>query len=198
MATVLDTGLLSHFLPIFVFIFIFSALLALLEKTKLFGENQKTLNVAAALSIAAISLFTGNFVGLIAIVTPWVVFLFVVLFLVFALFGFFDISKEKTWDLFGHTPILVLVLIIVIVGISVVFDSTLSPYQVASPEAIAVAATASGTSPAIIADQKTNVREQTLRTLTNPRILGALFTLLVAAAAVRYLGDVYDTPGKPK
>lgn len=198
MATVLDTGLLSHFLPVFVFIFIFSLLFALLEKTKLFGENQKTLNVAAALSISAIALFTGNFVGLISIITPWVIFLLVLLFLVFALFKFFNVSDEKVWDLFGHTPILILVLIIIIVGISIVFDSTLSPYQVASPEAIAVASTASGTSAEVIANQQTNVRSETIRTITNPRVLGALFTLIVAAAAVRYLGDIYDTPGKPK
>ena len=116
MATLLDTGLLTFFLPVFVFIFVFTLLFALLEKVKLFGDN-KTLNVAAALSVAAISLFTGQFVGLIAIITPWIIFLLVILFMIFAIFGFFNVKDEKIWDLFGHTPVFIIILIIVIIGI---------------------------------------------------------------------------------
>lgn len=190
MATILDTGVLAFFLPVFVFIFVFSLLFALLEKVKLFGEN-KTLNVAAALSVAAISLFAGQFVGLIAVITPWLVLLLVALFMVFAIFQFFDVEKAKIWDLFGHTPIFILILIIIIVGISIVFDTTLSPYKATTETTASVVSSVSGTNASQLQD--TNPREQTIKTLTHPRILGALFMLVVAAATMRYLGDKYTT-----
>lgn len=190
MATLLDTGLLSFFLPVFVFIFVFTLLFALLEKVKLFGEN-KTLNVAAALSVAAISLFTGQFVGLIAIIMPWIIFLLVVLFMIFAIFGFFNVKNEKIWDLFGHTPVFIMILIIVIVGISIVFDTTLSPYQPSNPDSVAVMSSASGTNASVLEAKTTNSRQQTIRTITNPRILGALFMLIIAATTMRYLVDKY-------
>lgn len=192
MATVLDTSVLAFFLPVFVFIFVFTVIFALLEKTQLLGEKNKTLNVAAALSLAALSLFTGQFVGLVAIITPWIIFLFVVMFLLFALFGFFGVDKEKTWDLFGHTPIFVIILIIVIVGISVVFDSSLNPYGTSPTQTSAeIMAASSGTNVAVITANQTNTRSETIRTITNPRLLGAIFMLVIAAATMRYLGDKY-------
>lgn len=167
MATLLDVGALAFFLPVFVFIFIFSLLLALLQKTKLLGEN-KVLNIAAAFSVAAIAVFAGKLTGLISVIVPWIVFIFVLLFLIFALFGFFGVDNKKIWDLFGETVVFIIILIIVLVGITTVFEGTLSPYG---------DGTGDGANP----------RSETLRTLTHPRMLGALFTLVVAAATVTYL-----------
>jgi len=198
MATVLDTGVLNYFLPVFVFLFVFTAVFALLEKTKILGAS-KTLNVAAALSIAVMTLFTGSFVSLISIIVPWFIFLAVILFLVFMIFGFFsgesDFTKTigSTWKIFGQTPIFVIMLIIILVGISIVFDTTLSPYSVSSPEAVAVAATTSGSNiTELTTTGATNSREQTIKTLTHPRMLAALIMLIIAAASMRYLVDKYE------
>ena len=167
MATLLDVGVLGFFLPVFVFIFIFSILLALLEKTKLLGD-QRLLNVAAAFSVAAISIFAGRLTGLISIIVPWVVFIFVLLLLVFLIFQFFGVKERQIWDMFGETTVFIIILIIILIGITVVFEGTLSPYG-----------TGSGGTP--------NPRTETLKTLTHPRLLGALFTLVVASSTVTYL-----------
>ena len=167
MATLLDVGALAFFLPVFVFIFLFTILLGLLEKMKPFGDN-RALNVAAAFSVASISVFAGKLTSLISNIVPWIVFLFVMLLLVFVIFGFFDMEKQKIWDLFGETSIFIIILIIIIIGITVVFETTLSPY-VAGPGG------------------ELNPRTETLRTLTHPRLLGALFTLIMASATVTYL-----------
>src|SRR3989338_553042 len=47
MATLLDVGVLGFFLPVFVFMFLFTVLFAVLEKTKILGEN-RLLNIGAA------------------------------------------------------------------------------------------------------------------------------------------------------
>jgi hypothetical protein len=194
MATILDASGLVFLLPVFVFILVFSIVFAILEVSKIFGEGNRTLNVAAALSIAALSLFTGKFVALIAIIVPWIIFLAVVMFLLFAIFGFFDIGKERVWGLFGQMPIFILILIIVIIGLSMVFESSLSPYQQTNDTtstAIIQATTGENISTSA---EVTNPREQTIKTLTNPRMLGAIFMLVIAAAAMRYLVDKYEIP----
>lgn len=198
MASFLDTGVLNYFLPVFVFMFVFTAIFAILEKTKILGDS-KTLNVSAALSIAVLSLFTGTFVGLVAIVVPWFIFLAVILVLVFMVFGFFSAGEFKEsipgiWKIFGQTPIFVIMLIIILIAISIVFDTTLSPYQVSSQEAVSIAASTSGSTDAeLTTPGATNSREQTVKTLTHPRMLGALLMLIIAAASMRFLVDKYET-----
>ena len=167
MATLLDIGALGFFLPVFVFIFLFSVLFGLLEKLKPFGD-QRLVNIAAAFSIAAVSIFAGKLTSLISIVVPWVVFIFVILLLIFVIFGFFDVEKQKIWDLFGETTAFVVILIIILIAITVVFETTVSPYAPGPGGEL-------------------NPRSETLRTLTHPRMLGALFTLVVASATVTYL-----------
>ncbi len=168
MATLLDVGALAFFLPVFVFIFIFSILLALLQKTKLLGENA-LLNVAAAFSVAAVSIFAGKLTSLIGVIVPWVVFIFVLLMFIFLIYTFFGITDPaKIWDLFGETTVFIVILIVVLVGITVVFEGVLSPYSTGPNGSV-------------------NPRTETLRTLTHPRLLGAIFTLIVAGATVNYL-----------
>ena len=84
MATFLDVGLLSLVTPIFVFLFIFVVIYAILLKTKILGENN-ALIVTAALSVAVIAMFAGSSVpNFILNTVPWIVALFIgLLFLIF-------------------------------------------------------------------------------------------------------------------
>ena len=181
--SLLDVGILSFFLPIFVFIFIFTILLALLEKSEILGKGQKLLNVAAAFSVAAISIFAGKLTSLVSVVIPWIVFIFVLLLLIFVIFGFFGVQNKDIWDLFGETSVFVIILIIVLVGITIVFETTLTPYSGASGTEGVV----SGSSNEVSATLGNNPQTETLKTLTHPRLLGALFTLIIAASTVSFL-----------
>ncbi|MFA4887475.1 MAG: hypothetical protein WC595_04635 [Candidatus Nanoarchaeia archaeon] len=179
--SLLDVGILSFFLPIFVFIFIFTILLALLEKSEILGKGQKLLNVAAAFSVAAISIFAGKLTSLVSVVIPWIVFIFVLLLLIFVIFGFFGVKDKDIWDLFGETTVFVVILVIVLVGITIVFETTLTPYSGGSG--------GDGTSVSLdgTVAAGNNPQTETLKTLTHPRLLGALFTLIIAASTVSFL-----------
>ena len=79
MATVLDASLLTFLLPIFVFLLVFVVLYGILLKTELLGKNNQALNFLAAVCVAAVSVFAGDLIKLIAVITPWLVFLILVL-----------------------------------------------------------------------------------------------------------------------
>lgn len=192
MASLLDVAGLAFFLPVFVFLLIFSLLLALLEKAPLFGKEQRVLNVTAAFSVAAIAVFAGRLTGLISEVVPWVVFILVLLVLIFGIYGFFGMENKNIWALFGEPTPFIIILIIVIVGISVVFEESLSPYQ----SSTATVTTPEGITATQQVQSATNPRSETIRTLSHPRILGALFILIVAASTVHYLTKKFEEPGK--
>ncbi len=178
MATVLDTTLVSFLMPIFVFLFIFVVLYALLSKTKLFGEKQVTLNLLAAICVAAVATFAGNLVKLVGSITPWIVFILIVLTLIFGLYSFFGLKEKDIWGYIGGpTLIFVIILIIVMVGLTTVFEPQISPYTDAQGNVIT-----NGTG-------GQNVRGAVITTLTHPRLLGAIFLLVIAALSVKVLID---------
>ena len=82
-------------------------------------------------------------------------------------------------------------LIAVIIGMVAVFESSLSPYE--DDDSIISTTTALDDSVAV---QDDSVRAQAIDTLTSPKVLGAIFLLLTAAAAAKLLVDkLEDTSG---
>ena len=128
MASLLDVGLLGFFLPFFVFLFIFVVLFGFLEKSGVFGEKSRKINIVAALSVAAISIFSGDLVKIIQIVTPWIAFTFIMLVLLFSLYMFFGEKPERVWDIIGYTPVALLIIGIILLGIVNVFEAEVSPF----------------------------------------------------------------------
>ena len=180
MATLLDTGLIEFLLPLFVFLFIFVVIYALLSKTNLFGEKQTALNFLASICIAAVSIFAGNLVKLLGAVTPWIVFMIVILVLIFGMYSFFGVKNEEIWTTIGgQTVVYVIILIILLIGLNVVFESEVSPFSGGSSDASGNASLAAGK----------NVRTEVVSTLTHPKLLGALFILLVSAFTIKLLVD---------
>lgn len=181
MATLLDATLISFLMPLFVFLFIFVVIYALLTKTKLFGEKQVALNFLAAICVAAVAVFAGNLITLIGSVTPWIVFIIVILVLIFGMYRMFGIEDKEIWtNIGGQTLVYVIILLIVLIGLTQVFEPQISPYS-------------DGQEPGTIAKDSglagKNVKNEVITTLTHPRILGALFILLVSAFTVKLLVD---------
>ncbi len=166
MATLLDTTLLLHFLPFFVFIFIFTVLFAVLKSTELLSKND-SLNFIAALSIALVSLFVQPAIDLISFVVPWFAFLFIFLTLLFAVFLFLGKSKQDIWDTLNIWTILIVIFLILLVGFVTVFEELFTPYEESD-------------------DGKT-IGGQTLKTLFHPRVLGAIFILIIASLAIKLI-----------
>ncbi len=179
MATLLDATLISFLLPLFIFLFIFVVIYALLTKTKLFGEKQVALNFLAAICVSAVAVFAGDLITLIGTVTPWIVFIIVILVLIFGMYKLFGVDDKEIWtNIGGQTLVYVIILLIILIGLTQVFEPQISPYDDQQPGTAAAGGLAGK-----------NVKNEVITTLTHPRILGALFILLVSAFTVKLLVD---------
>ena len=72
MATILSSNLLEFFMPIVVFIFIFTIFFALLSKIKLFSDN-KPLNSLIAFAVSLLFIVVPEARQIIELATPWFV-----------------------------------------------------------------------------------------------------------------------------
>ncbi|MBI2110461.1 hypothetical protein HYT51_01650 [Candidatus Woesearchaeota archaeon] len=164
MATFLDFGLLNFFLPAFTFLFILVLMYAILHKTSWFG-NKEGLKWIASLSIAAIATLAGKPKELINFMTPWFVVIFVFLIFMFMILIFLGTKEEEAWNTVGgKTLYFIIAVLIVVIGISQVYEGVFSPYN---PE------------------QGQTIGGETLRTIFHPRVLGSIFLLVVVAWTIR-------------
>lgn len=169
MATFLDMGagkVFEYFMPAFIFILIFILLYATLDKTGLIGKN-KSLNAIVSLIVSLTVLFTGGTVELINFVTPWFAVIIVVALLAVLLMSAH--LKEGELNL-GVVPTLAMIFagIVLMVGITQVFGPVFQPYSDGADSGW-----------------------WTLKTIFHPRVLGAVFILLIAAFAIKHVA-----PGK--
>ena len=174
MATFLDVSTLSLVTPIFVFLLIFVLVYAIVLKTKILGENN-ALMVTAALSVAVISMFAGSSVPQFIINTvPWIVALFIgLLFLIFIYLFLGGSSEKEIMEQLGLKWV-VFVILIVIVFIGLVQVIRLSPLQQSQGGNLT---------------SEDTFKQEIVSTLVHPRILGALFLMIIAAFAVKLLTD---------
>ena len=166
MATLMDIGLLYYFLPLITFLFVFALVYAVLDKTKILGENV-SLNFVAALTIALLTLFVGRITNLIQFIVPWFVFLFVFFGLMFVGLMFLGIKEETIWSNLSIWTVIIIGFFLLLLGIVQVYGDVLSPY--------------------VSTNATKTIASETMRTLFHPRVLAALFILLVAALTIRFL-----------
>ena len=171
MATILeDLGFLQFFLPVFTFLFIFVLVYAVLDKFKLMGEN-KWLKLMAAFSIALLFLFSKDTLRFVEFITPWFIVLVVVALFILSLFMFMGLKEgdvEKTIkDPVVYWTIIVIIIILLIIAIGEVF-TFVAPDQTGTPPSAGLAA------------------------VTHPRTLGALFLLVIAAFAVKFISTGFE------
>ena len=167
MATILqDLGFLQFFLPIFTFLFILVIVYAVLDKFKLLGES-KFVKIIAALSVALLFLFSGDTLKFVEFITPWFVLLIILALFIFSLFMFMGLKEgevEKTVkDPVFFWTIIIIIIFLLIVAIGQVFKGV-------------------GPQPGEETPPTTG-----LKAVTHPRTLGALFLLVVAAFAVKFI-----------
>jgi hypothetical protein len=81
MASLLDISLLEHFSDVFVLLFIFTAVYAILMFKQPFG-NQKGLNAMMAFAISMVFIFSKDAIAIIKDTVPWFVLMMIVLMMV--------------------------------------------------------------------------------------------------------------------
>ncbi len=165
MATFLDISGLEHFSSFFVFLFVWLAVYALLQYTKVLGENQQAVNVIIGLIIGLFVLFSPIATGVIQYIAPW--FAVILIFIVFI-----NMSAKTmgtgTEIISGPTKAVVgvVVLLIVVVGaLQYIRDEITLPGD----------------------NDTTRDYSKSSSVIFHPNMLGAIFILLVAVFTVGLL-----------
>ncbi len=174
MASVLDLGFLTYLSPVFVFLLIFAATFAALQKTKIFG-GKSGIDSLIAFAVAMMFILTSNFVELISTITP--LFILLILFVVFLvlIFMFVGISEASIVAAFQDKLVIYIVLVIMIL------ISIAAVTQVYGDEIQQIKAGEDTTL------EESSAMQAVGDALFHPRVLGFVFLLMVAAQAVRLI-----------
>jgi hypothetical protein len=161
MATFLDIAGLQQFSSIFVFIFIWLVVYAILAFSKILGEN-KAINIMIGLVVGILVLFSPIATGVIEYIAPWfaVIFIFVI-FVTIALKLFGATGVESLGSL--RTVTFVVIILVLIVGaLSYVRQQVTVP-----------------------GDNETSVDYgKTTTILFHPKILGIIFVMIIAVFTI--------------
>ncbi|HLC95898.1 MAG TPA: hypothetical protein VJH97_01080 [Candidatus Nanoarchaeia archaeon] len=165
MATFLDVTALEYFAPFFVFLFVWLAVYALLQYTKVLGQNQ-AISVIIGLVIALLVLFSPIATGVIQYISPW----FAVIF-IFAILATVALKVMGATDAeIANAPIRSIVGIIIIL-VLIIGALNFIRGEVSVP-----------------GDNETAIDYgDTAAVIFHPNILGAIFILVIAVFAVALL-----------
>ena len=179
MATVLDLGLLEFILPVFSFLFVWVVVYAVMDKFNL--AKSTSVKLLVSFCIGLLFLFSADALEFVNFITPWFVVLVIVALFLIALFMFMGVKEDVISKSVGDPRVywtgIIIAVILLIVALIHVFGAVQSPYQggeVSSGEQTG------------ISGEKTRESES-LKTLVHPRILGALFLLIVATLAANFI-----------
>ena len=176
MATLLDLGVLTYLTPLFTFLFILIISYAVLDKFKLLGNNFAP-KAIASFSIAMIFIFSTRMMKVVNMATPWFILLIVLGLFIVGILMFIGIKEDAISKAVksGNVvwPIIVVSLIIFIIVITTAFQDVQSPYE----------------------DDKDKTRTtEGLSALVHPRLLGALFLLVMTTYAIMFISQGFVKP----
>lgn len=191
MATFLDAiGTLQEFSIIFTFILILVVVYALLQYTKMLGDN-KAIHAIIALAIAFLFLFSQTASEIIKIMVPWFVILFSGILFILMGIKMFGATKEADLDLWSlisqHEStrwwILAISLIIILGAITTVYSEKGRIFGEGG-------AAEPGASESKYGEAGTVGTTGFWGTITHPKVLGLAAILLIASYAVRYMTKI--------
>ena len=127
MASLFDISLLSHFSDVFVILFVFTAVYAILMVQKPFGDV-KGLNALMAFAVAMMLVFSQNAINIVKETVPW--FIIIIVALMFVLLTTKSIGADIPIPLMNNigTYILVIGSIILLINISLSLGQNIGPF----------------------------------------------------------------------
>ena len=171
MATILSTNLLQFFMPIIIFIFIFTIFFSILNKIKIFSDN-KPLNSLIAFAVSILFIVVPEARQIIEIATPWFVVFVVAGLLLIMCFMILGIEPKFIREVAEDNAV---VIGVTIGGIALIF--LFSVTQVFGPSILQYPEAGNFS---VIALLK--------RTILHPKILGLLIMLIIVGEIVRRVG----------
>lgn len=167
----LDISIISFFRPVFIFLFIFAVLFAILEKTKIFGGTKGVNSLIAF--VLALLFIVSDLVDVIDIVTPWFTILFIMILMMILVFMFAGVKQETIAETFQQTWFVWILVLVMFV----IFGYALSQVFGAQIQAIYGGGTAAGK----------GIGFDIGRIIFHPKILGVILIIAIAAQAVRLI-----------
>jgi hypothetical protein len=179
----IDVSFLGYFSPIFVFVLVFVTVYALLQFTKMLGEN-KILHALIAVFIAVLFLFSSGATTVILFIAPWFTVLF--MFLIFLIMGYklFGATDQQLKNVISKShavqySVLAIGIIIALFGLGAGFGQELLGATQDGDTVGALDSLEEGST-------ATSDFEQNLTaTLFNSRVLGMVLILIIASLTIR-------------
>lgn len=188
MATVLDIGILQNFSAVFTFLLVFAATFAVLNFTHLFGDKGGSPGIYGiiAFCLAILTLFFPVATKLVSNMAPWFVILFFFIIFLLIAYKLFGVSDADLTETIKSQPgikwaIFIAGFLIFIMALS----SAYGPGLLGTSSTVNATASSATAASAASGDFGSNVRA----TFFNEKVLGMIFILLVACAAIGMLGS---------
>lgn len=181
MASLLDISLLSHFSNVFVILFIFTALYAVLMFKKPFGDN-KGINALLSASVAIIFIFSEDAIEVVKSTLPWYMIMVFVLIMVLIATVAFGASMPHVLTANIGTWVLIIALFILALNVSLRLGQQAGPFL--NNQSISERVAGTG-------DVATGSYQQNLgATLFHPKVLALMLVIMVAVFSVLWIGYV--------
>jgi len=169
MATIIDIGVLDHFVPLFVFLFVFVIFYAVLLKTKILGSNKGLMSLVSFV-VAMLFIITQSATEFVQLVTPWFVVLIMITMAFLLIFMFMGIKPDAIASAIGNESMVWTIMIVLLVLLGFALTKTIGP---------GIADITQGN----VDDENFVGSVGTI--LFHPKILGVLFILFVASFAIK-------------
>ena len=174
MATMLDVGILEYFTPVFVFLFVFAILYAILDKTNILGDN-KALKSLVAFSLSLMFIMTQDLMRLVSIMTPWFMILIIAVFFIMIFFLFVGAKAEEVSGVFTEKITVWIILILIL---------TIFAYAITQVYGADVHTIYGGEE---AEDNSGNLNQAIGQIIFHPKMLGVALILIIAAQAIRLI-----------
>ena len=173
MATILDVGILSHFIPIFIFLFVFVIFYAVLLKTHILGENKGLISLVSFV-VALLFIITQSASEFIQLVTPWFVVLIIVVMCFLLIFMFLGIKPDAIAGAVSDEAVVWTIVIILLVLLGLALTKVIGP----------------GIAGLTQEDPEEGFMGTIGSILFHPKILGVIVILIIASFAIKGISKV--------
>ena len=188
MANPIQLGLLSDFSPVFTMLFVFAFTYALLQYSKIFGEN-KSIHSIIAITLSFLVLLSPNIVKAINLMLPWYVVIMVLILVLLMAFGMLG-ARESDFEnlLHSKTSVIYWVLIVsVIIFVASLGSIYFSGQPINQKDGNVMPRTSiNGTISGDVGGEGVGAFWSTL---FHPKVLGLIFTLLIGVFAISLLSS---------
>ncbi|MFH1592875.1 MAG: hypothetical protein ABIB47_05920 [Candidatus Woesearchaeota archaeon] len=170
MATLLDFGVLTYLIPLFVFFFVFLIIYALFNRYSILGED-RGIHALIAFILALLFVLVADLRNLLTLIVPFFVLFFIIMAIIFIGVMLLGMKQEDITSYIKGTPAITVIVIVIVVIIFLIGVGKIFPSFVGFPSA-----------------SQTGIGAEARRVIFNPKVLGIIFIFVVSYFLVKAVG----------